>query len=81
MGSVFKRGGRENRGGSYYVSWYDHAGKRQTKNSKTTDKATAERIVAKYEADAALRREGVVDAQLDSIVEQSRRTVESHLAD
>ena len=31
MASVFKRGGKKNRGGHYYVSWRDHTGKRQTK--------------------------------------------------
>jgi hypothetical protein len=55
MASVFKRGGKKNRGGSYYVSWIVHTGTRQTKSAKTTDKATADRIGAKLEADAALR--------------------------
>ena len=32
-----------------------------TKSARTTDKASAERIAAKLDADAALRREGVVD--------------------
>jgi integrase len=81
MATVFKRGGKGNRGGSWYVQWYNHAGKRHSKCAKTTDRAAAERIAAKYEADAALRREGVVDVQLESIADQSRRSVESHLAD
>ena len=45
MASVFKRGGKKNRGGSYYVSWNNHTGQRQTKSAKTTDKATAERLL------------------------------------
>ncbi len=67
MATVFKRGGKNNRGGAYYISWYDHTGKRRTKSARTTDKATADRITAKLEADAALRREGVIDAALDAI--------------
>ena len=63
------------------VDWFDHNGKRQSKCAKTTDKAAAERLAAKYEADAALRREGVIDATLDGIGKESRRSIESHLAD
>jgi integrase len=81
MASVFKRGGKSNRGGSYYVSWTDHTGRRQTKSAKTTDKATAERIGAKMEADAALRRDGVIDSALDEIGKESQRSIESHLVD
>ena len=54
MASVFKRGGKNNRGGSYYLSWFDYTGKRRIKSARTTDKATAERIANKHEADAAL---------------------------
>ncbi len=81
MASVFKRGGKKNRGGFYYVSWTDHTGQRQTKSAKTTDKATAERIGAKLEADAALRRDGVIDPALDAIGKESQRSIESHLVD
>ena len=81
MTSVFKRGGKGNRGGSYYIQWFDHTGKRQSKSARTTDKATAERIAAKLEAGAALRREGVIDPTLDVISMESQRTIESHLAD
>jgi integrase len=81
MATIYKRGGRGQRGGRYYFSYFDHNGKRHSRSARTTDKATAERIAAKYEADAALRREGVVDPQLDAICDQSRRSVESHLKD
>ena len=81
MATIYKRGGKGKRGGRYYFSYFDHNGKRHSRSARTTDKATAERIAAKYEADAALRREGVVDAQLDAICDQSRRSVESHVKD
>ncbi len=48
--------GKGTRGGTYYYSYFDHDGKKRTKSARTTDKATAERIVAKLEAGAALRR-------------------------
>ena len=81
MATVFKRGGKKNRGGSYYIQWFDHNGKRQSKSARTTDKATAERVAAKLESDAALRREGVVDSTLDAISKESHRSIESHLED
>ena len=81
MASVFKRGGKANRRGYYYVSWNDHQGRRSTECTRTTDKTTTERIVAKYEADAALQRDGVIDPALDAISKESQRSIESHLAD
>ena len=81
MATVFKRGGKANRGGKYCISYFDHEGKRITRSARTSDKAVAERIAAKLEADIALRRDGVIDPQLDAICDESRRSVESHLAD
>ena len=67
MGSIFKRGGKGNRHGYWYIQWRDYTGKRRSKCTKTTDKASAERIVRKLEADSSLRREGVIDSGLDAI--------------
>jgi hypothetical protein len=53
MATIFKRGGKGKRGGRYYISYFDHHGNRQTRSARTTDKAAAERIAAKLEADAA----------------------------
>jgi len=81
MATVYKRNRRGNHGGRYYIAFFDYSGKRQVRSARTTDKATAERIAAKLEADAALRRDGVIDANLDAICRHSRRSVESHLRD
>ncbi len=81
MASVFKRGGKSNRKGKWYIQWQDHTGKRQSRCSGTTDKATAERIAKKLEADAALRRDGVIDPTLDAISRESQQSIESHLVD
>ena len=83
MASVFKRGGKRSKG-YFYVSWWEHDGikrKRRTKCTNTTDKAAAERIASKHEADAALRWDGVIDPALDSIGKESQRAIDSHLAD
>ncbi len=81
MATVFKRGGKSNRSGWYYISYTDHDGKRKTRSSRTTDKATAERIANKLEADAALRRDGVIDASDDRYIDEARRPLTAHLAD
>jgi integrase len=81
MASVFKRGGKKNRGGSWFITYFDSMGKRQTRSARTTDYATAMRIAAKIEADLALEREGVVDPRLVAVAAESKRTIESHLAD
>ena len=81
MASVFKRGGKQNRGGQWYAAWNDCNGRRRTRCTKTTDKATAERIAAKLEADAALRRDGVIDPALDAITRESQRSIADHVTD
>ncbi len=80
MASVYKRGGGKAKG-YWYAAWVDARGKRQTKCTRTTDKATAERIARKHEAGAALRRDGVIDAALEAISTESRRSIESHVVD
>lgn len=77
MSSVYKRSVK----GPWYASWNDHTGKRISKCTRTTDKATAERIAKKHEADAALPRDGVIDPALDSISRESLRTIDDHLSD
>jgi integrase len=76
-GSIFKRGDI----GPWYISWYDAVGKRKSHCTKTTDKATAQRILAKTLADVALRRDGVIDARQESVVIESAKPIETHLAD
>ena len=80
MASVFKRGGKKAKG-NWYAAWTDHTGKRRTQCTHTTDKSTAERIARKFEADAALRRDGVIDPALDAISSESQRPLEDHLTD
>jgi len=77
QGTLFKRHGR----GAWVAQWYDYAGKRMFRSTGTTDRAAAERILAKYVADAALRREGVVDPRADSFAIAERRPLADHVAD
>ena len=80
MATVFKRGGSRAKG-AWYVQWYDHNGRRRTKSTRTTDKATAERIAAKLDADAALRRDGVIDAALERFAREGQRPLDEHIAE
>src|SRR5437867_12035973 len=81
MASVFKRGGRKNRDGWYSAAFADHTGKRKTRCTRTADLAVAERIAKKWEADAMLRRAGVIDPAMEGISDQAQRSIESHLTD
>lgn len=77
MATVYKREGRN----KYYAAYFDHRGKRRWKCTGATDKQRAQRIANKWEAEAALRREGVIDASLESIQNEANRSIESHLKD
>ncbi len=82
MATVFKRGGKANRGGYWYIALVGlHRAGGKTQCSRTTDKATAERMAAKYEADAAARRSGVIDATLERFGIEGRRPIAEHVAD
>ena len=76
-GSLFKRDGR----GPWVARWFDHTGKRREASTRTTDRAAAERILAKRIADAALRRDGVIDARDDRYAAAARRPLAEHVAD
>ena len=76
-GSVFKRADD----GPWYISWYDASGNRKSQCAKTTDKTTAQRILAKKLADVALRRDGVIDPRQEAVVIEAAKPIETHLAD
>ena len=75
MASIFKKRGS----GDWQIEYRDHAGRVHRKSSGTTDKRAAERIAAKLEADAALRREGVIDVGQERIAVQGRVALKDHV--
>jgi len=77
MATLFKKSGRKN----YFIQWFDHKGERRLKSSGTTDKAAAQRIANKFEADAALRRERVIDPRLDDLATHLAKPIKTHLVD
>lgn len=79
MGTLFRRKGR---GNTWYAQYVDHSGQRTTpKSTGTSDKATAKRVLAKWEGDAALRREGIIDAAAERLANQASRPLREHLKD
>jgi integrase len=73
QGTVYKRNG------VWQVAWYDHTGKRRQKSTRTTDKRTAERILADIVAGVALRREGVIDPRHDRFNAENRKPLAEHV--
>ena len=76
-GTLFKRNGR----GNWIARWYDHQGRRMERTAGTTDRAAAERVLRKRIADAALRRDGVIDARADRYSSADRRPILEHASE
>ncbi|MCA9312595.1 MAG: hypothetical protein KDA21_15380, partial [Phycisphaerales bacterium] len=70
-GSLYKRSGSK----VWHASWYDADGKRRRLCTNTTDKAAAARILEAKVAQAALRREGVIDRTQDRLAIEGRRPI------
>ena len=79
MASVYKKGGKKNRGGYWYISYRGPDGKRKTKCTSTTDKATAERLARKREDEATQRREGLIDPKAEHYRDHEARLLTQHL--
>lgn len=64
MASIYKRGGKKNRDGVYWITFYPSPGLAKTVRG-CADKGATEALARKLEADAMLRREGIIDAKAD----------------
>ncbi|WP_144056544.1 tyrosine-type recombinase/integrase [Rhodopirellula europaea] len=65
---------------NYMASYTDASGARIRKSTKTTDKATAQRIANKWESDARLRETGVIDELAEKLAMHAARPIEEHIA-
>lgn len=65
--------------GPWIARWYTHDGKRPERSTRTTDRQAAERILAKYMAGEALRRDGVIDATQDRYATEGRLPLADHV--
>jgi len=75
QGTLYKR----NPDGPWTAAWYDHAGKRRSRSTRTTDRRAAERILSKYVADTALRRDGIIDAHKDRFAAENHKPLPDHV--
>ncbi|HWE96352.1 MAG TPA: tyrosine-type recombinase/integrase [Tepidisphaeraceae bacterium] len=81
MASIYKRGGKANRHGRYRISYFNEFGRRQDVAAGTSDHDTARQIADKLEADAALKRRGVITPQEAKLAELNAKPVADHVAD
>jgi integrase len=79
MASIFKRGGRKGKGG-YFIGYSERPGLRKTVYAGR-DLAAAQALARKLEADAMLRREGVIDPKADAYGAAETKPLRAHLAD
>ena len=79
MASIYKRGGKRNRDGRYRVSYFDEFGRRQDVTAGTSDYDAAKQIADKLEADAALKRRGVITPQEGKLAELNAKPVAEHV--
>jgi len=77
QGSIYQR----KPGAPWIISWWSHDGIRNTKSSGTTDKAAANRILAKHVANEALRREGVIDVRMEALAQEADRPIDEHVSE
>ena len=68
MASIYKRGGRANRTGSYYIAYTDDKGVRRTVRG-CADRQATEAIARKLEADVMLHKRGIIDAKAATLAE------------
>ena len=80
MATVYKRGGKQNKGGTWYVQYFDENGRRRTVRGCKDKEATLQ-IARKLEADVALRKAGVIDPKTQRYAEEGRKPIAEHLKD
>src|SRR5262245_31317374 len=74
-GTLFRRVSK----GPWVARWFDESGSRREVSTHTTDKSAAERILAKRIADAAIRRDGVIDAKQARMIDAAQHSLAEHL--
>ena len=76
---LFRRKDRGGRKGVWYGSFMDHRGKQIKFSTKTTDKQTAEAVLAKRRAQAAEKREGLTNKTQERFAKYAKMPIQEHL--
>ncbi len=66
--------------GVWIAQWYDHAGAKHRRSTRTTDKALASQILAGHVKAATERREGIIDVTADGYARNERVPLSVHVA-
>ncbi len=77
QGTLFKREPK----GPWVARWFNHARKRKEASTRTTDKATAERLLQKHVAAVALRRDGIINPEQDSCISEAQKPLAVHFVE
>ncbi|GAA4470059.1 hypothetical protein GCM10023156_62980 [Novipirellula rosea] len=79
MASVFKRGrDKGKRGAAWHFEFIDEKGKPRMRKG-FTDKGLTQQLANKVEAEAKLRRDGLIDLEQEGINQRKRSLIEQHL--
>ena len=78
MASIYKRGGKSNRTGPYYIAYTDANGVRQTLRG-CADRQATEQLARKLEAEVMLRKRGVIDEKADQYAQAEYIPLSAHL--
>src|SRR5262245_26621873 len=74
MATIYKRDKRK-KNEPYSIQYVDHAGKRRTTQG-FTDKDLSEQLAAKLEAEARMRRTGLIDPEQERLAECKQSPLE-----
>jgi integrase len=74
MATIYKRDKRK-KNEPYSIQYVDHAGKRRTTQG-FTDKGLSEQLAAKLEADARMRRTGLIDPEQERLAESKQSALD-----
>ncbi len=80
MATIYRRDGKKNRGGTYYVQYVDENGQRKTVRGCSDRNATLA-LARKIETETMLRKTGVIDKKADRYSTQGQRLISEHLSD
>src|ERR1700726_3530635 len=77
MATIYKRNKRK-KNEPYSIQYIDHAGKRRTTQGYT-ERGLSEQLAGKLEAEARLRRTGLIDPEQERFVERQQSPIDEHL--
>ena len=66
---------------TYTAQYFDENGKRRKAPTRCGDKATAEQVADRLQADAALRKRGIINATQERFAAEARRPLSEHVAE